>query len=105
MAQKTTTKALTVGILALVLTFSGAARSEYFERVEKLSLALNSQSQNIICSSLQHELDLTNLNIYYLREAIKTTSSRETTKLQIDLNKMIKLRLTLIDLLTTNHCI
>ena len=105
MAQKSSTKTLIPVVLALTLGFASPVSAEYFEKVEKLIMALNSPNQTVICSSLQHELDLTNLNIYYLKEAIKTTPSREAKKLSIDLNKLIKLRLTLTELLTLNHCI
>jgi hypothetical protein len=105
MAQKTTTKTLIPGILALTLTFSGVASADKMNEIMALDRALNNKNPAVVCHAIQRELNLADLQMTELKKKIQASPFKEGLKLSVKYCKLIKLRNTLKELFRIHKCI
>lgn len=105
MAQKTTTKTLITGVLALTLTFSGIASADKMDEILTLDHALNNKNPAVVCHAIQRELNLVDLQMTELKKIVQASSFSDGLKLSVKYCKLIKLRNTLKDLFRIHKCI
>jgi hypothetical protein len=105
MAQKITTKPLISWVLALTLGFSGVATADKMDEILALDHALNNKNPAVVCTAIQRELNLVDLQMTVLKKTIQASPFSEGLKLSVKYCKLIRLRNTLKDLFRLHKCI